>query len=300
MIEDLIFKGRNLDEALSKAGNFYGTDINKLQYVCLEDSPEGEVWIRLTENPMAREYVNNTPQKPRFRERLTHQREDKPGTNRHQRPMRPRNRRVGNQQQSQKRHSSRQGYDRSRQPQQNNWKHSAVDTSWMGEVEKEAFTFVLGLLDKMKMRLDVYPVQDQSRLIFNIDGPDRSLFLAKKGSVLTAVQYLVNKIFMNRGSIPQKIFIDSKGYRVSREEELKEIARRSADKVKSSNKEYSLTPMNPYERRLIHLALKDDEEVTTVSRGEGFIKQVSIIPIEAAIKEGLISEKEADETPENQ
>jgi spoIIIJ-associated protein len=137
---------------------------------------------------------------------------------------------------------------------------------------------VVDILRKMKLEIDADVVQDQTRLVFNLEGPDRNILLSKKGSVLTSIQYLVNKIFYGRKERPQKIFIDSSGYRVAREEELNEIAKLSAEKVRSTHKEYVLNPMNPYERRLIHLALKDEKDVTTVSRGDGFIKQVSIIP----------------------
>lgn len=296
MLNELIFKGKNLDEALAKAGNFFGVDRGRLKYICLEDSPEGEVRIQLTENPMQNAVRH---EKPPTREQMPPAPDEHSRNYNHynsagtmDRRMQPRNRRVERFQTPQ-RPRPRQDFNRGG-ARWGGWQQEDIDVSWMGQVEKDAYQFVKNLLRQMHMRLNVYTAQDQSRIVFNIDGPDRNAFLARKGAVITAVQYLVNKIFMNRRDSAQKIFIDSQGYRVAREEELKEIARRSAEKVKSTGKEYSLTPMNPYERRLIHLTLKDDEVVTTVSRGEGFIKTVSIILTSEAQKLGLLQKRDED------
>jgi predicted RNA-binding protein Jag len=299
MLDELIFKGRNLDEALSKAANFFGVDRSLLKYICLDDSPEGEVRIQLAENPMQSAPRNQTPAArpaaPAGDHRSYNHFNDSGMMDRR---MQPRNRRVERPRAPQ-RDRGRRDFNRPG-PRRGGWQQEETDTSWLGQIERDALNFVKNLLRLMRMRLNVYPVQDQSRLVFNIDGPDRNAFLTKKGAVITAVQYLVNKIFMNRRESVQKIFIDSQGYRVAREEELKEIARRSAEKVKSTGKEYSLTPMNPYERRLIHMALKDDEEVTTVSQGEGFIKTVSIMLISEAQKLGLVQKQDTSHSEENE
>lgn len=285
MLEDLIFKGKNLDDALAKAGNFYGAAKAGLQYEILEDSPEGEVWIRLTEQPAVAPGDSHQPAdeerkaRPPYR-MSTEQRQDaRPpqqisrGTRKRagERFQAPRKERAQN------RRPSEGGRGR-----ESRWERSTPDLSGLSPVEREAYNFVVDILRRMHMRLDVQPVLDQSRLIFNIEGPDRSLLLNKKGSVLTSIQYLVNKIFMNREEKPQKIFVDSKGYRVAREEELREIALLGAEKVRSSKREYCLSPMNPYERRLIHLALRDEADVSTISRGDGYIKRVTIVPGKSA------------------
>jgi spoIIIJ-associated protein len=72
--------------------------------------------------------------------------------------------------------------------------------------------------------------------------------------------------------------VDSGGYRKAREEEIAEIARRTAEKARSRGEECVLSPLNPYERRLVHLALKEFPGVETRSLGDGFLKRVAIIP----------------------
>lgn len=315
MLDELVFKGKNLDEALSKASNFFGADREQLSYEFLDESPDGEVWIKLKEHPFASgkppapaaeesqpdEQLDEQPDEQPD-EQLDEQLDEQPPTSyspppptQSVPPTRPGRQPYPPYQQRGAGGAgagarARRSWGDDRPPQRGrgegggrgrgkeHWKAREPQLDGLGQAEKDAHAFVAGLLGKMRMRLDVLPVQDQSRLIFNIDGPDRNILLAKKGSVLSAVQYLVNKIFMNRSERPQKIFVDSNGYRIAREEELGEIAKMSADKVRASGREYVLNPMDPYERRLIHIALKDDDEVATISRGEGFIKRVAIVP----------------------
>ena len=88
---------------------------------------------------------------------------------------------------------------------------------------------------------------------------------------------MVNKIFLGKRALEADVYVDSMNYRAARENELKDIALNFAEKVKQTGKEYSLNPMNPYERRLVHMALKDDDGIATISRGDGYIKRVSIV-----------------------
>lgn len=292
MIEDLIFKGKTIEEALNKAGNFFGVPSDVLKYDFEEDAPQGEIWIRLTENPLLAKKNSqpskndsgySRPGKPVVRSRSKPLKEG--GFQQRQSRRKPQ-RKSGGYGRQNKRHSS-PGFDQKRGfyndaghgcGRRDNWKPADPDLNGLGEKEKIAYNFVRDILKRMGLRVDLLPVQDQARLILNIDGPDRGLLLTRKGEPLTALQYLVNKIFMSSGEMPQQIYIDSLGYRIARDEELREIALSSADKVRKSNKEYLLSPMNPYERRQIHLALKEDKEVGTLSMGEGYIKRVSIMP----------------------
>lgn len=291
MIEDLVFKGKTIEEALNKAGNFFGVPSNVLKYDFEEDAPQGEIWIKLTENPLlakknsqpsSNDANYSRPRKPVVRSRNKPMKE---GGFQRQDRRKPQQKSGGFSRQNKRRSSS--GYEQKRgyyndsgrgQGRRDNWKPSDPDLNGLGEKEKEAYNFIRDILKRMSLRVDLLPVQDQARLILNIDGPDRGLLLTRKGEPLTALQYLVNKIFMSSGDMPQQIYIDSLGYRIARDEELREIALSSAEKVRKSNKEYLLSPMNPYERRQIHLALKEDEEVGTISMGEGYIKRVSIMP----------------------
>jgi len=74
------------------------------------------------------------------------------------------------------------------------------------------------------------------------------------------------------------VVIDSENYRRRREDSLTQLALKMGDKAKRIKKPVTTNPMNPHDRRLIHLALKDDEHLETRSRGEGLLKRVVIIP----------------------
>ncbi|MEK6797004.1 MAG: RNA-binding cell elongation regulator Jag/EloR [Spirochaetota bacterium] len=133
--------------------------------------------------------------------------------------------------------------------------------------------------------------ESASKIYINIDSPDSGVLIGKKGSTLEALQFLVTLITSKMNGRPaasepgngteeeeHHIIIDIDGYRKRREETLKDIAWRMASVVKRTRRPKMLEPMNPYERRIIHLTLQDDKDVETKSEGDGTIKQVCILP----------------------
>jgi len=121
--------------------------------------------------------------------------------------------------------------------------------------------------------------EDPETIRIDLDGRDRDLFLARRGEGLNALQVILGRIASQIGS-SRTIFLDCGDFRRSREEELVEIALLMAEKAKKLGEPQSLSPMNPYERRLVHLALKDDPAVETKSDGDSFLKSVVIYPRE--------------------
>lgn len=111
----------------------------------------------------------------------------------------------------------------------------------------------------------------------DVTGPDRDYLLDRRGEPLNALQYLLNRI-VYRGRRGRKIHVDSDGFRRVREDEIVEIALRTAEKVKARDEECVMSPLNPYERRLVHLALGEVAGVATRSIGDGFLKRVAIYP----------------------
>ena len=111
----------------------------------------------------------------------------------------------------------------------------------------------------------------------DISGGDREFLLDRKGEALNALQYLLNRV-VYRGRAGKKIHLDSEGYRRLREDEIVEIARRTAEQVRARGEESLLSPLNPYERRLVHLALAEIDGVATRSVGDGFLKRIAIFP----------------------
>jgi spoIIIJ-associated protein len=138
--------------------------------------------------------------------------------------------------------------------------------------------FLQDIISRAKLNLKIQGTEDDRQVIIDLSGPDKNLLLDNKGQLLSSLQYLLSKIFSNDRGFQSKVILDCDGYRKLREKELREIARKGASIAKSKGREYLLGFMNPYERRLIHITLKNDPGVTTKSRGDKFIKRVAIIP----------------------
>ncbi len=142
-----------------------------------------------------------------------------------------------------------------------------------GEVERLAERILRGLgLDIRASARD-----DQDTIQVDLAGVDRDYLLSRKGEGLGALQYLLNRIIY-RGRKGKKIQVDCGGFRKLHEEEIVEIAVRTAEKVKACGEESLLSPLNPYERRLVHLALAEIGGVETRSVGDGFLKRIAILP----------------------
>ena len=112
----------------------------------------------------------------------------------------------------------------------------------------------------------------------DLSGEDRDTVLCNRAEVLEAVQYLLNRAFGRENRDAQRILVDCDGYRARKEAELREIAPRVSDRVRRTGAREELGLMNPYERRIVHLAVAETEGVTTVSAGEGVMKRVIILP----------------------
>ena len=89
--------------------------------------------------------------------------------------------------------------------------------------------------------------------------------------------YLLNRVFATRLS-GQRIVTDCDGFRMRKEEELRQIAQRVSQRVKLTGTQEVLGLMNPHERRIVHMAVAEEEGVTTESDGEGFMKRITILP----------------------
>lgn len=146
-----------------------------------------------------------------------------------------------------------------------------------GEVEQLTDRILGGLgLDVRSKATDT-----ETALLVDLTGSDRDYLLSRKGEGLGALQYLLNRIIY-KGRKGKKIQVDCGGFRKLREDEIVEVALRSAEKAKARGEECLLSPMNPYERRLVHIALAEIGGVETRSVGDGFLKRIAIVPVATA------------------
>ena len=147
-----------------------------------------------------------------------------------------------------------------------------------GEMAVAAREAVESLLEVAGLELKADIFQGDGQLEIELSGPGQQELVADRGSLLLAIQHLMPRIIRGLAgrSIPCRV--DSGNFHKMQEESLERLAHKVAEEVKQEERSRSLDPMNPAERRIIHLALADDDEVVTESQGRGFFKRVSIRP----------------------
>ena len=117
-------------------------------------------------------------------------------------------------------------------------------------------------------------------LLFSVKGRDAAILIGKRGQTLEAIQSLIEKIVNKHNGNNGKIHVqvDVEGYLQTRQENLEKLAHKLAAKSKRIGKPIALSQMSAYERRIIHLVLKNDPGVRTKSRGEGYLRKLVIFP----------------------
>lgn len=115
-------------------------------------------------------------------------------------------------------------------------------------------------------------------ILLNIKGDTSGLLIGRKGRTLDALQFIVNKIVNKTLDRRTQVVVDSENYRQRRRDSLIEMALRMGEKAKRLKKPVSTNPLNPYDRRIVHLTLRDDADLDTRSRGEGMLKKIVIMP----------------------
>ena len=121
-------------------------------------------------------------------------------------------------------------------------------------------------------------LNDKGIVVYNLSGENVALLIGYRGQTLDSLQFLLN-LYLNK-NMDRKVrsFIDVESYREKREKTLNNLALRLAAKVAKNRRKIVLEPMNPQERRLIHLALQDDTRVRTYSEGEEPYRRVVVVP----------------------
>jgi spoIIIJ-associated protein len=139
--------------------------------------------------------------------------------------------------------------------------------------ENAAADFLASFMPHFPLDL-TYQVKHRKEIIYVIfDGEDRNMLLRNDGALLLALQHVLNKVS------PIKVQVDCEFFRKRKEKRLREYAQQIAQQVQESGKDEVLDFMNPYERRIIHIAVNQMTGITSESLGEGFLKRVKIFPV---------------------
>ena len=119
---------------------------------------------------------------------------------------------------------------------------------------------------------------DEEEPVLNIIGDGGGIFIGKKGMTLTALQFVLNKIRLNKLNDLPHVTVDSESYRSRHKNSLIALSKRLSEKAKKRGAPVSTNPLNSSDRRIVHMEMKKDPELTTWSKGEGNLKRVIIAP----------------------
>ncbi len=146
--------------------------------------------------------------------------------------------------------------------------------------------FLQDVFDKMDVDVDIERVEDEESILFKVTGKDSGIIIGRRGETLDALQYLTSLVVNKNSNEYKRVTIDIENYRQKREETLVRLADRLADRVIRYRRNVTLEPMNPYERRIIHSSLQNNNYVETYSIGEEPNRKVVI-----TLKQGAGSRK---------
>jgi spoIIIJ-associated protein len=136
--------------------------------------------------------------------------------------------------------------------------------------------FVQQVLAAMGLTLDVTVEEDIDNIRVNISGDGADALLRRKGEALDALQVVVNTVFRRDARGDRHYVVDAMGFRRSKDAELRQMAKFLMDKAKTTGAPQEIGPLNPYARRIVHLAVAEDDAMASESVGDAFLKTVVI------------------------
>jgi spoIIIJ-associated protein len=150
------------------------------------------------------------------------------------------------------------------------------------EQAREATVFLVRLLELMGEKATIEPAEsdDPETLELNIKGDGSGILIGRHGQTLDAIEYMVNRLLARKIKDAAPISIDTESYRARRRRLLQRMALSKGEQAKREHVAVTLEPMPPRDRRIVHLALKDDPMIATRSTGDAFMRAVEIVPID--------------------
>jgi spoIIIJ-associated protein len=155
------------------------------------------------------------------------------------------------------------------------------------ERQRRALEFLSNVVREMEMDCTVHLRRAREgnsvdEINLEIAGRDAGRIIGKKGQVLSALQFVTHRVINRPGLDRRHVSVDAEGYKSRRDDSLASMARRLGKQAVEQGKIITFEPMNPRDRRVVHLALAGFEGVITRSDGEGDDRRVQIIPVRRA------------------
>lgn len=157
-------------------------------------------------------------------------------------------------------------------------KPARVKVTVKNSTARRAREFIGSILKTMNLNASMVVTENDQSVTINLKGDKLGILIGRRGETLDALQYLMNLSVNKNQEIRKKLILDIEGYRQRREETLKKLAHKLADKARQRGRSVVLEPMNSLERRIIHTALQGNNDITTFSEGEEPYRKIIIAP----------------------
>lgn len=158
-------------------------------------------------------------------------------------------------------------------------RQAVVKVSKKVNLSEIATNFLNSVFEKMNLEVSIdVNLDENNSMDINLSGPNMGVLIGKRGQTLDSLQYLVSLVVNKESEVYIRIKLDTENYRSRRKETLESLALNLANKVRKTGRKFTLEPMNPYERRIIHFTLQDNKFVQTHSEGEDPYRKVVISP----------------------
>ena len=141
---------------------------------------------------------------------------------------------------------------------------------------EEIHRFVQDVVDAMGVEVTATVEESPDGTCVNLSGEDGGILVRRGGEGLQALQHLVATTFRRQLGYDHRLTVDCNGYRKDKDAELRQMAKFFADKAKTMGAPQEMGPLNPYERRIVHMVIAEDPSVTSESIGDAFMKTVII------------------------
>ncbi len=268
---EFVAEGR--EEAIAKACEFYGVEAGALE---ISVFPEGEVYglggrsVVVARLPGAR---------PQARPESSRRDRGRAGRDREE-SVQPGRRGRGDTSRERSRGRGRgEGYRRSAESSTAAPEPTEPSVGTPNGELGQVGEYVLGILERMDLGpFEITENREGDLDIFEIRGPAATELARGEGRSVDALQLLANQAAMRLDADAPRVVVDIEGSAEARESLLDRLAKRVARRARESGRSVALDPMNARDRRLVHVALRDDEEVATMSMGEGRYRQVLVVP----------------------
>lgn len=156
-------------------------------------------------------------------------------------------------------------------------KRAKIRVSIKYDYIEEADKFLKNMFSCMGLNANLNISEENDIVKINVCGENMGTIIGYRGETLDSIQYLVSLVINKVHDIPhKKVILDTENYRSKREETLKGVAKKAANKVIKTQRSFKFEPMNPYERRIIHSALQDNKYISTHSEGEEPFRRVVV------------------------